>query len=745
MTIRTSVPAMTALTAVLLAGTAACDDADRSALRPDGALDAGEVVCRDDRFGLSRPNLPAADLEAGSYADLRLCGPGGDWFAVVAGPGFPVRVTVTAALPVRVVLRGQDDEQLAGGQGTAVELSAWNQPELRLGIQPPEQALDVAYELTLTAAVSEDPCVDGFDVTREAALPATGGRTGVACGGRADTLTVPTAAGTRRTLQVIHAGDGPGVVEIWEAAPTLVVRRSATPLPVAGRLSLPLATARSSVVLVLRAAGDTGRVVYHAALVGEGVPAPIRRIAGRVLVVDRPLTEAGLGDAVPWIAPALVVDVEDAQDVPLGAAVVDAQGGFDFEVAGQGPLILRARAEVVTDRSWIRVGPGPGDAPWAVPLAALEGADALDLDLQVPASDPLAGALHVAATAAAGLARIEPLLPVHVIRDPPLQVHWQPGLASACGTCFRPGALPTVELSGADADPDEWDDFVILHELGHYVMAQYSHDDSPGGAHDGSPVTPVLAWSEGVAHYHAGWQLETPRLLDAKATGVQVIDLEAMPDPRAMGTADDSLGGDLSEYLVAALLWDLTDDPDPDDEPAALPPARLFETLFGWAMTSPTPDRGAPGVDLVDLLATLVCHPDRPAGWAEAVEARDLPFDQTVCAGKAGAAVRLARVGDHVRATVAADGWLALAAGASRRALQVRRGQVVRWRPPADAGWVGATLTRRGHRGEVALPWARVERRPAAWHVVAGCPELDRRTLVSAPRPSHGTSGPSAP
>ena len=118
---------------------------------------------------------------------------------------------------------------------------------------------------------------------------------------------------------------------------------------------------------------------------------------------------------------------------------------------------------------------------------------------------------------------------------------------------------------------------MILHELAHYIVYTYGVDDSPGGPHSGQRVSPVIAWSEGLATFLASVLLESPVQLDLRDGEVHAIDLEALDAP---GTEGDEVDGRLSEYLVAGLLWDLFDTPDTDDDGYAVPLEEIVGVLF---------------------------------------------------------------------------------------------------------------------------------------------------------------------
>ncbi|AZZ38046.1 hypothetical protein CIK05_14955 [Bdellovibrio sp. qaytius] len=55
------------------------------------------------------------------------------------------------------------------------------------------------------------------------------------------------------------------------------------------------------------------------------------------------------------------------------------------------------------------------------------------------------------------------------------------------------------------ADTDQWDDSVILHEMGHHIENMCGRMDSPGGSHNANArIDPRLAWSEGWGDFMGG-------------------------------------------------------------------------------------------------------------------------------------------------------------------------------------------------------------------------------------------------
>ncbi len=208
-----------------------------------------------------------------------------------------------------------------------------------------------------------------------------------------------------------------------------------------------------------------------------------------------------------------------------------------------------------------------------------------------------------------------------------LDVVWTPGVGHGCGSCYLPGAHAML-VGGAAGDPDQWDDSVVLHELGHWFEAQLAATTNPGGPHDGSPTDPDLAWSEGFASFFAQAHLGDPVYVDSFGDGTWSMDLERMGGDYAWGTADGTLGGPVSENLVAAVLWDLFDQgsPEPNDG-LATDLLILLDPAVYWLGGDAPPDSGFPGVDLADYLTGwLATGNGRWWSVADIVLARDYPY-----------------------------------------------------------------------------------------------------------------------
>lgn len=119
-------------------------------------------------------------------------------------------------------------------------------------------------------------------------------------------------------------------------------------------------------------------------------------------------------------------------------------------------------------------------------------------------------------------------------------------------------------------DSGGYDDTVILHEIGHYFLYEYSRSDNPAGAHTFTDcnIDLRLAWDEGFATYWGNsalryFGLPNPHLYirtnGTTGTGgaVRYANLEADPQYTCQGST--------SEFVVFQFLWDINDTPSTAD------------------------------------------------------------------------------------------------------------------------------------------------------------------------------------
>lgn len=190
---------------------------------------------------------------------------------------------------------------------------------------------------------------------------------------------------------------------------------------------------------------------------------------------------------------------------------------------------------------------------------------------------------------------------------PLLHIVWEAGRSFDCGTCYRGDfSPPTVFLLGRDSDNDALDDPVILHEVGHHLMNTFGTDDSPGGFHDGTPVDPLLAYAEGWATAFSTWVRDDPLYYDTFGESASRYDMER-PDEDYSDFAGGSVSAPISEYLVAALLWDFYDAVEDGEDRVALG-ASVTQPVLGYLVDGQRARRGVEGVDLVDYLDALHCE-----------------------------------------------------------------------------------------------------------------------------------------
>lgn len=162
----------------------------------------------------------------------------------------------------------------------------------------------------------------------------------------------------------------------------------------------------------------------------------------------------------------------------------------------------------------------------------------------------------------------------------------------------------SVHLLGNSGDDDGYDDTVIMHEIGHYMSDNYALDDSPGGAHDGSPTTPSLAWGEGFATYFNMAVRGEPIYADSNAQGGFGDDLDSSVTKVPGGSSNTV---NVSENMVAEILWDAGDaDRDgasDDDAVADLGHAAVLAVAQSFRANNP--GAGRSGIDLADWVAAV--------------------------------------------------------------------------------------------------------------------------------------------
>lgn len=158
----------------------------------------------------------------------------------------------------------------------------------------------------------------------------------------------------------------------------------------------------------------------------------------------------------------------------------------------------------------------------------------------------------------------------------------------------------TIFMLGASSDDDGYDDTVILHEIGHFVEDTEGRSDSPGGAHDGSPTDPTLAWSEGFSTYFNMAVRNAPYYMDSNSGGGWGYNADTSLTRAQMA---GSIGQDVSEDMVSEILWDIADGGGSDDDAqSSATHADLLRVQVDYLVSASLRSVGVSGVDLVDFL-----------------------------------------------------------------------------------------------------------------------------------------------
>lgn len=172
---------------------------------------------------------------------------------------------------------------------------------------------------------------------------------------------------------------------------------------------------------------------------------------------------------------------------------------------------------------------------------------------------------------------------------PPLRLtaFWQAGAAD--GTYFAAGDN-SIHLRGGEG----YDDTVIGHEQGHFILHNGSNDDTPAGTHYiGDNFQDLrLSWSEGWATFFAA---ATRRAFGRLPLPPVYVDTDGAPGVGGLNFSFEIEGpnvparGAASEVAVSAALWDIIDDaatpdldPGVDDDGLARPPAEPWDVIENY-------------------------------------------------------------------------------------------------------------------------------------------------------------------
>jgi hypothetical protein len=241
-------------------------------------------------------------------------------------------------------------------------------------------------------------------------------------------------------------------------------------------------------------------------------------------------------------------------DPPDGSKDVYVEVATEFRTSVAGKLdmkVVRANGDAYTLRS-VAISPRLTPVKAGLKLIAAAGDTA-------PAFN-----IWTRGVRAAGLYRL-----IYGEVPPSMEWRWTRGTASESTTC------PAVCYNAADehifvgdsaGDLQAWSDSILLHHYGHFWARSRGLLIDPTGASghtfDGASNR-YLAWNEGLATFWAQHVLSDPVYLfgtvENGSTKVVGTDLETLASRFPVGTTTGTPEGDLSEFLVAAILWDIAD------------------------------------------------------------------------------------------------------------------------------------------------------------------------------------------
>lgn len=324
-------------------------------------------------------------------------------------------------------------------------------------------------------------------------------------------------------------------------------------------------------VFMLRRASSVRRLLRLALFTALGLAAPAAAqtsFRGTIVYEKIPAGRNGLQLDAPVRTPAAGVKVEivasPARTV-LGSGWTDEKGGYSIpvRVGRQAQVYVRALAQT-ENAQVVRVGDRAEFSIVSEPFA-VGRQRTVRRDLLATDSTRVAGAFNIAVTIWRANALVRSAKPN--VELPRVEVRWDTTYMG--NTFFRPREAVAFINGRRSGDSDEYDDHVIAHEYGHFLMSSFSRESSPGGNHGfGEQLDPRLAWSEGWANFFAAATTGSAHYIDTGMDrGRQVVLV-------SMDLEDDVPRGDRpgiwSEHSVAGVLWDWFDDAAEDGDSVAL-------------------------------------------------------------------------------------------------------------------------------------------------------------------------------
>jgi len=330
------------------------------------------------------------------------------------------------------------------------------------------------------------------------------------------------------------------------------------------------AVSKGSTVVVATVAGISTDVVV--------VVAPSVEVSGVVRYQDKAYTAAGfdLANSTYKAVRFAKVDVLDSLGGIVATTQTDSSGAYRFAAVG---AVDGQRVRVLAetgDASGFAVHVSDDSAAvYAVSKSITVSGATITQDIDVGYQAAPGGAFNIYDVALTGAQFAHALSGVS---PPNLKLFWETGVASGTQYCTGPDAVYCPHGEGIyvsddrqSGDTDEYDDDVIWHEFGHFLVDKYSRDDSEGGCHflTNNDLDMRLAWSEGWGDFFAvavkRWLKADPQrteLLSSLSSGNFYLDTARNVASITMDL--DQISSNYSyatnEVSIAKLLWDISNE-----------------------------------------------------------------------------------------------------------------------------------------------------------------------------------------
>ncbi|WP_420125233.1 hypothetical protein [Longimicrobium sp.] len=325
------------------------------------------------------------------------------------------------------------------------------------------------------------------------------------------------------------------------------------------------------IVFIRRRASLVRRLLRLALFIAAGIAAPAAAqtsFRGTIVYEKIPVGRNGLQVDAPVRTPAAGVKVEivasPARTV-LGSGWTDEKGGYSIpvRVPRQAQVYVRALAQT-ENAAVVRAGDRAEFSIVSEPFGV--GRErTVRRDLLATDSSRVAGAFNIAVTIWRANSLVRSAKPD--VNLPRVEVRWDTTYMG--GTFFRPSEEVAFINGQRGRDSDEYDDHVIAHEYGHFLMSSFSRESSPGGNHSiGEQLDPRLAWSEGWGNFFGAATTGNAHYIDTGMNRGRPVVLLSMDLEDDVPTGDRP--GIWSEHSVAGVLWDWFDDAPEEGDSVAL-------------------------------------------------------------------------------------------------------------------------------------------------------------------------------